>query len=82
MTEVLGFRFAGVAAGIKKKAGALDVGLIAADEPCAAAAVFTRNLVRAHPVHLAEQRVLSGRAQALLVNSGNANACNGSAGMD
>lgn len=82
MTEVLGFRFAAVAAGIKKKAGALDLGLIAADEPCAAAAVFTRNLVRANPVHLSEQRVLSGKAQALLVNSGNANACNGTAGMD
>jgi glutamate N-acetyltransferase / amino-acid N-acetyltransferase len=82
MTQVLGFRFAGVAAGLKKKSGALDLGLIVADEPANAAAVFTRNLVRAHPVHLAEERVLSGRAQALLVNSGNANACNGPAGRE
>lgn len=82
MTHVLGFKFSGVAAGIKKKAGALDLGLIYAEAPCAAAAVFTRNLVRAHPVHLAEARVLSGVAQALLVNSGNANACNGPQGLE
>ncbi len=82
MTQVLGFRFAGVSAGLKKKSGALDLGLIVADEPASAAAVFTRNLVRAHPVHIAEERVLSGKAQALLVNSGNANACNGPLGRE
>lgn len=82
MTQVPGFRFAGIAAGIKKKAHALDLGLIVADEAVPTAAVFTRNLVRAHPVHLAEERVLGGKAQALLVNSGNANACNGTPGMD
>ena len=82
MTHVLGFKFSGVAAGIKKKAGALDLGLIHAESPCTAAAVFTRNLVRAHPVHLGEARVLKGVAQTLLVNSGNANACNGPQGME
>lgn len=58
----------------------MDVGLLVADEPAVAAAVFTRNIVRAHPVHISEERVLSGRAQACLVNSGNANACNGEPG--
>lgn len=81
MTEVLGFRFSGISAGIKKT-GAPDLGLIACETPCTVAAVFTRNLVRAHPVNVSEQRVLKGRAQALLVNSGNANACNGQAGLD
>jgi len=80
VTQVLGFRFAGLSAGIKKN-DALDLALIACDTPAAAAAVFTRNLVRAHPVTVAERRVLTGKAQALLVNSGNANACNGEAGM-
>lgn len=81
MTHVLGFKFSGVSAGIKKRGG-LDLGLIVADSPVPVAAVFTRNLVRAHPVHLSERRVLRGKAQACLVNAGNANACNGQAGMD
>lgn len=83
MTVVKGFRFSGVSAGIKKKVGALDLGLIVADEPVPVAAVFTRNLVRAHPVHVSEERVLkSHKAQACLVNSGNANACTGPVGLE
>ncbi len=80
--QVLGFRFAGCAAGIKK-AGGLDLGLIVADEPALAAGVFTRNLVRAAPVEVTLERlaVAGGKAQAVLVNSGNANACTGGAGM-
>ncbi len=76
-----GFRFAGVAAGIKKKGG-LDVGVIAADAPAAVAAVFTGNRVKAAPVRLsmAALRAARGRARALVVNSGNANACTGRQG--
>lgn len=77
--SVPGFRFGGVAAGIKKD-GALDLGAIVADEPAAAAAVLTRNRVRAAPVEIAQARVEGGRAQAILVNSGNANACTGKPG--
>ncbi len=80
MTEVKGFRFSGLSAGIKKS-GAFDLGLIVADEPVPAAALFTRNLVRSHPVNVAEARVLSGKAQACLVNSGNSNACTGAPGL-
>ena len=76
---VKGFRFAGVHGGIKKD-GALDMGLIAAEEPATAAGVFTQNRVRAAPVVLSERRLLGGSCQALLVNSGNANACTGRAG--
>ncbi|MEM7436297.1 MAG: bifunctional glutamate N-acetyltransferase/amino-acid acetyltransferase ArgJ [Myxococcota bacterium] len=76
-----GFRYSGVAAGIKS-AGALDLGLIAADAPVPAAGVFTRNLVRAAPVVLSERRLRGGAAQAILVNSGNANACTGRAGHE
>jgi len=83
MTVVKGFRFSGVSAGIKKKVGALDLGLIVADEPVPVAAVFTRNLVRAQPVHVSEQRILAQRkAQVCLVNSGNANACTGAPGLE
>jgi glutamate N-acetyltransferase/amino-acid N-acetyltransferase len=81
MTHVAGFRFSAVAAGIKKTAGALDLALIVADEPVAAAGVFTRNLVRAAPVEVASKRITSGRLRAVLVNSGNANACTGEPGL-
>lgn len=81
MEAVLGFRFSGVSAGIKKKQGALDLALLVADRPVPTAALFTRNLVRASPVHLSERRILaSGMSQACLVNSGCANACTGEAG--
>jgi glutamate N-acetyltransferase/amino-acid N-acetyltransferase len=74
---VPGFRFAGVSAGIKKQSGALDLALLASDRPAAAAAVFTQNRVKAAPVLLSAERVARGACQAILVNSGNANACTG-----
>ena len=77
---VSGFRFAAVDAGIRKRS-ALDVGLIVADRPVPTAAVFTTNRVQAAPVRLAKERVKSGRAQAVLVNAGCANACTGKPGM-
>ncbi|MBT8452396.1 MAG: bifunctional glutamate N-acetyltransferase/amino-acid acetyltransferase ArgJ [Deltaproteobacteria bacterium] len=77
--RVKGFRFAGVHGGVKA-GGALDFGLIFADEPAVASAVFTRNRVRAAPVKISERRLKSGRCQAVLVNSGNANACTGKQG--
>lgn len=78
---VSGFRFAGVAAGIKKKGG-LDVGLLATDAPAATAAVFTGNRVKAAPVLLsaAHLRAARGRTRGVIVNSGNANACTGRTG--
>jgi glutamate N-acetyltransferase/amino-acid N-acetyltransferase len=63
-----------VAAGIKKN-GNPDVALLCADEPAACGAVFTRNRVRAAPVDLSAARVRAGRLSAVVVNSGNANAC-------
>jgi len=76
---VAGFQAAGLAAGIKKKGG-LDLALLVADHPVAAAGVFTRNRVKAAPVLLCQRRVRSGQALAILVNSGNANACTGPQG--
>lgn len=77
--KVRGFRFAGIAAGIKAN-GKPDLGLIVADEPVAAAGVYTKNRVRAAPVEIAEKRTRKGRLRAVLVNSGNANACTGKPG--
>ena len=75
-----GFRAAGVAAEIKYK-GRNDVALIVADRPCAAAAVFTTNKVAAAPVLYDREVVASGRIQAILANSGCANACTGEDGL-
>jgi glutamate N-acetyltransferase/amino-acid N-acetyltransferase len=76
-----GFRFAATAAGLKKT-GALDLALLCADEPAAAAGVFTTNRVKAAPVVLSQERLRAGRAQAILVNAGNANACTGPEGLE
>lgn len=81
LAPVAGFRFAGIASGIKKKEGALDLGAIVADSPVPTAAVFTKNRVKAAPVVLAAGRLRSLTARAVLVNSGNANAATGAAGM-
>jgi len=77
---VPGFLFAGVACGIKRS-GKPDLALIVSDVPAVAAGVVTRNRVKAAPVQLVVPRLARGRAQAVLVNSGNANACTGAAGM-
>ena len=77
--RVKGFRFAGVHGGVKADGG-LDMGLIVADEPASAAGVFTENRVRAAPVVISERRLRAGACQAVLVNSGNANACTGQEG--
>ena len=81
VTTARGFRAAGVPAEIKYK-GRNDVALIVADEPCAAAAVFTTNKVAAAPVVYDREVIKGGRVQAILANSGCANACTGKEGYD
>lgn len=78
---VRGFKFSAVEAAIKKP-GRLDLGLIFSEIPAAVAAVFTTNMVKAAPVLLCMDRVKTGVSQAIVVNSGNANACTGAKGME
>ena len=81
VTAPLGFRAAGVAAGLKTS-GARDVAVVINDGPSrAAAAVFTTNRVKAAPVLWTEQVVGGGRVRAVLLNSGGANACTGPLGF-
>jgi glutamate N-acetyltransferase/amino-acid N-acetyltransferase len=75
-----GFRFSAVEAAIKKP-GRLDLALIFSDYPAQVAAVYTTNKVQAAPVLISRERSKNGRCRALLVNSGNANACTGEQGM-
>jgi glutamate N-acetyltransferase/amino-acid N-acetyltransferase len=81
VTAPLGFRAAGVSAGIKEN-GDRDLALVINDGPSrAAAGVFTRNRVKAAPVLWSEQVIKAGRLRAVVLNSGGANACTGSAGF-
>lgn len=81
MTIANGFIAGGVAAGIKGD-GSLDLALVAsAQDPVPAAGVFTRNRAMAAPVTLSRQRLASGMARAVVLNSGCANAGTGDAGM-
>lgn len=80
ITAAAGFRAAGAAIGIKKT-GARDIALIAADRPVPAAAVFTTSLAAAPPVQLGRRRLQNGTIQAVLINSGIANAGTGDPGL-
>jgi len=81
VTAPLGFRAAGVAAGLKQS-GQPDVAVVLNDGPSrAAAAVFTTNRVQAAPVTWTRQVVKGGRVRAVVLNSGGANACTGPAGF-
>jgi glutamate N-acetyltransferase / amino-acid N-acetyltransferase len=81
VTAPLGFRAAGVAAGLKES-GQPDVAVVLNDGPSrAAAAVFTRNRVQAAPVTWTRQVVSGGRVRAVVLNSGGANACTGAPGF-
>ncbi len=81
VTAPAGFRAAGVAAGLKSS-GAPDVALVVNDGPGdSAAAVFTTNRFPAAPVLWSRQVLLDGRLRAVVLNSGGANACTGTAGF-
>ncbi|MBW1637158.1 MAG: bifunctional glutamate N-acetyltransferase/amino-acid acetyltransferase ArgJ, partial [Deltaproteobacteria bacterium] len=79
--NIKGFSFSAVEASIKYT-DRLDLGLIYSDEPCVTAGVFTTNQVKAAPVLIDIERLKEGRAQAILVNSGCANACTGPGGRE
>jgi glutamate N-acetyltransferase / amino-acid N-acetyltransferase len=81
VTAPLGFRAAGVTAGLKPS-GYRDVAVVVNDGPSrAAAAVFTTNRVQAAPVKWSRQVVSGGRVKAVVLNSGGANACTGPLGF-
>lgn len=88
VTSARGFAAAGVHAGFKADPDKLDLALVVADEPCAAAGVFTRNVFCAAPVQVCRERLNEsgdasasyGTARAVVVNSGGANAATGEPG--
>ena len=82
ITSAEGFSAGAVAADIKKAVGALDLGIIFSEKPCAAAAVFTRNRFKAAPVLVSQKNLAAGRVQAIIVNAGCANAGTGNTGYE
>ena len=76
-----GISAAGVSAGFRRNPNRLDLALVAADEPCVVAATFTTNRFCAAPVTVSRAHAASGRARAVVLNSGNANAATGGPGL-
>lgn len=71
-----GFKAAGVNAHIKANSQKNDMALIYCDKMCSAAALYTQNKVKGAPITVTKQHLADGKAQAVIVNSGNANTCN------
>lgn len=71
-----GFKAGGVHCGIRKNVAKPDLAMIASEVPCAAAAVYTKNLVKGAPILVTKENLKNGTAQAVICNSGNANTCN------
>ena len=71
-----GFRANGIRCGIRAGHTDKDLALVVSDVPCTAAAVYTTNLVKGAPIAVTRENLADGRAQAVIVNSGNANTCN------
>jgi glutamate N-acetyltransferase/amino-acid N-acetyltransferase len=76
-----GFRFAGIVSGLRNEPDRRDVAVIVSDYPASAAGVFTQNRVCAAPVHVSRERLPRKDALAIVVCSGNANACTGEQGL-
>ena len=76
-----GIRASGVSSGFRRNPARLDLALVVADEPCVAAATFTTNRFCAAPVTVSRAHVADGRARAIVLNSGNANAATGEPGL-
>ena len=72
----VGFKATGIHCGIRKNKDKKDFALIVSDVPCAAAGVFTQNLVKGAPVIVSKRNISDGIARAVICNSGNANTCN------
>ena len=80
ITSPKGFQAGATCAGIKEEAK-LDLGILFSEAPCVATALFTTNKVKAAPVVLCQERLQGGRAVAVVVNSGCANAFTGEQGL-
>jgi glutamate N-acetyltransferase / amino-acid N-acetyltransferase len=75
------YRYAGVVSRLRSEPDRRDLALVVSDTPAAAAGVFTQNRIVAAPVHICRERLPRGDARAIVICSGNANACTGERGL-
>src|SRR5947209_18886200 len=81
VTAPQGFRAGITACGIKSDSSIPDLAILASDVPCISSGTFTPSSTRAAPVQVCQERLKSGKAQAVVVNSGNANCATGDVGL-
>lgn len=81
ITAAKGFLASGIHVGIRKNKEKKDLALVWSELPCAAAAVYTTNRVKGQPLLVTQEHLADGKAQAIIVNSGNANTCTGEEGI-
>ncbi len=76
VTAAQGFSAGGIHCGIRKNKAKPDLAMILSDRECAAAAIYTTNLVKGAPILVTRKNIADGKARAVICNSGNANTCN------
>ena len=76
VTAAQGFVAGGIHCGVRKNKSKPDLAMIYSEAPCAAAAVYTQNLVKGAPILVTQKNIADGTAKAVICNSGNANTCN------
>lgn len=81
VTEPKGFLASGIHCGIKKRKEKLDLALIYSENIANAAGVYTQNIVKGNPIYVCKKHLENKKAQAIIINSGNANTCSGEEGL-
>lgn len=81
VTAPNGFLASGVHCGLKQGSLKKDLALIYSEVPAAAAGMYTKNKVKGAPIYVTKEHLSNKRAQAIIINSGNANTCNGDDGL-
>ena len=81
VTAPQGFLASGIHCGLKKNNLKLDLALIYSTVPASAAGVYTKNKVKGAPIYITKEHLSNKKAQAIIINSGNANTCNGEDGL-
>ncbi|GAB6169421.1 bifunctional glutamate N-acetyltransferase/amino-acid acetyltransferase ArgJ [Clostridium carnis] len=81
ITSPIGFLASGIHCGLKKSSLKLDLALIYSEVPSNAAGVYTKNKVKGAPIYITKEHLKNKKARAIIINSGNANTCNGEDGL-
>lgn len=81
VTAAKGFKASGIHVGLRRNVEKKDLALVYSDVICDAAAVYTQNKIKGNPIYVTQEHIKNGKAQAIIVNSANANTFNGKEGL-